>query len=246
MAFIRTAEEWLQAYRDKGAYWQYDPNAPTSPELDLHAELASKKHSDRFFNTQLLIEDETLLAEAAHDIVERFVGWLELGSDGLRHVQGVVGPARGATKLAKLVAKEIGARRGFECPWASPEKVGEGEELHMEFPPEGWKPGPGCPVLLVEDVVTTGGTTSLAEQAVCREGARVFTVVGCIVNRSGEDKVGSNANPKTVLANVRSMAPAWEPDKCPLCANGSKAIKPKPKDDPEGKNWKLLTGQIAA
>jgi len=76
-------------------------------------------------------------------------------------------------------------------------------------------------VLVIEDVWTTGGSTQEAIQVVEEAGGRVVAA-GALIDRSGgkiEFPVESNA---LVELEIRS----YEPDDCPLCRQGSVAVKP--------------------
>jgi orotate phosphoribosyltransferase len=229
-----TADEWIDQYVKKGAYWFHDDNFDRP-----HALLSSGMHSNGFFNSKPIIADDALLRAAAHDIVDRFEAWFGYSLD---LVGRVVGPATGATRLAEFVADEVGARRGKACPWSSPVKsVDEvtGEKV-MIFDSEESAPRSGEKILLVEDVITTGGSTNLTAEAVKRHGATPFMCVGVIVNRSKLDK---DLGERTILANVHKEMSMWEPKDCPLCKKGSEPIRPKPAEDTEGRNWARLTAE---
>jgi orotate phosphoribosyltransferase len=76
-------------------------------------------------------------------------------------------------------------------------------------------------VLVVEDVVTTGGSTRETMDVATTLGA---SVVGAatVVNRSGKD------NPVDVaFASLAAITPpTYQPDACPLCAQGIPVVKP--------------------
>jgi len=76
-------------------------------------------------------------------------------------------------------------------------------------------------VLVVEDVVTTGGSTRETIDAVARAGGHVIGA-GSIVDRSGGAvDVGA---PRAALLTLD--VPAYDPENCPLCRQGSVAVKP--------------------
>jgi orotate phosphoribosyltransferase len=80
---------------------------------------------------------------------------------------------------------------------------------------------PSDRVLVVEDVVTTGGSTRETIDAARAAGA---TVVGAtsIIDRSGGNQ-GLDV-PYHALATV--TFPTYQPDACPLCAAGTPIVKP--------------------
>jgi len=214
-------EKWLLKYQLKGAIWIHDKN-PRRP----HALLTSGKHSNGFFNSRLVIPDEELLREAASDLLDLF-----LKNDGvLDGINRVVGPQTGATKLAEFVSDEIGKRRGFPCEWASPAKQGEGEEKTMVFDDPKRKVLPGEMELIVEDVITTAGSVKATREAVRQNGGTSCPFVLALVNRSGFVDV----NGLQIVALIDHEMPIWKPEECPLCKQGSEAIRPK------GENWAVL------
>jgi orotate phosphoribosyltransferase len=76
-------------------------------------------------------------------------------------------------------------------------------------------------VLVVEDVVTTGGSTRETIDAVTRAGGVVIGA-GSIVDRSGGDVDLGVRRAALLTLNV----PAYDPAQCPLCDKGTPAIKP--------------------
>lgn len=214
----RRPDEWIEVYKGLRAYWVYNGDPRTR-----HAELTSGKHSSGFFNSRPIVGDPALLAQVASDMVVEISHYTTL----LNVVNRVVGPETGATKLAEAVAAEITQLRGLPCKWASPKKAPDGT-LYFEEGQE--KVEADEIVLLVEDVITTGGSVLKAAELCMDARATSLEVIGCIVNRSGEYEVGG----RKVAALVATNMPTYEPDKCPLCAEGSKPVRPKD-------NWDELT-----
>jgi orotate phosphoribosyltransferase len=80
---------------------------------------------------------------------------------------------------------------------------------------------PGETAVVIEDVVTTGGSTREVIDVLGAAGAEVLAA-GSIIDRSGgEAEVGV---PRVALETLR--AAAWPPDQCPLCAQGIPVVKP--------------------
>ena len=75
--------------------------------------------------------------------------------------------------------------------------------------------------LVVEDVVTTGGSTREVMRAVADSGGLVVGV-GALIDRSGG--VAAFAVKRAALATI--SVPTFKPEECPLCKAGSRAIKP--------------------
>jgi orotate phosphoribosyltransferase len=79
----------------------------------------------------------------------------------------------------------------------------------------------GEAVVVVEDVITTGGSTREVIDAVRARGGRVLAV-GSLVDRSGG--AVDLGVPRRSLLSLE--VPTYPADACPLCAAGSKAEKP--------------------
>lgn len=218
----RNEKLWMSEYQKKDALWVHSGN-PKQP----HAELASGNHSNGFFNSRLVIADEALLSDAAHDLMEQFI-W-QIGDVCISRVQGVVGPQTGAAKLAELISKHVVALKREKFVWASPAKYEKDGVKSMVFSDEDQKLLLGQSVLLCEDVVTTGTSSHLAGKAVEAAGGKVYPVILTLVNRSGLVVVGG----KRIIALINQHMPIWTPDECPLCQEGSEAVRPKD-------NWERL------
>ena len=218
---IRTMDQWIEQYREKDALWIHDGN-PKRP----HALLTSGKHSNGFFNSRLVIPDETLLCDAASDLLELLANSGEATGLGITMV---VGPQTGATKLAELISKQVPNYTGEECFWASPTKNEEDGKKSMVFSTEDLVVLSGQSVLPCDDVLTTSGSVGLTTTAVTAAGGIVLPFVLVLVNRSGL----TDANGKKIIALIDHPMPMWNPESngCPLCVAGSEAIRPKGKEE---------------
>jgi orotate phosphoribosyltransferase len=90
---------------------------------------------------------------------------------------------------------------------------------------------PAARVLVVEDVLTTGGSARAVIEGVRGLGARVVGVAG-VVNRSGRNPFADLGLDLWTLVAV--TVEAWQPDACPLCAAGGQAVKPGSRPDKTG------------
>lgn len=222
----RTQADWIKAYQDKEALWIHDGNMKRP-----HALLTSGKHSNGFFNSRRVIPDETLLLEAASNLISVVVE----ERLGLTEVHGIVGPQTGATKLAELIRDSIPVfDQNNRCFWASPAKQETDGKKSMVFSTEEVALLPNSNILLCEDVFTTGGSVELASDAVLAAGGIILPFVLVLVNRSGL----TINNGKRIIALIDHAMPMWEKDECPLCKQGSEAIAPK---DPA--NWAKLNAE---
>ncbi len=217
----RDTKGWIAEYQRKGALWIHDGN-PKRP----HALLTSGKHSSGFFNSGIVMEDTTLLDQASSDLVE-ILREKGLILDG---VNRVVGPAMGAITLAHDIARHIARLNDGNKPCLSgfTEKF-EAAGKMMVFKRTNLNPSEL--ILIVEDVLTTGGSIELTATAVAASCCYTVPFVAVLVNRSGLREV----NGKKVVALIDQPMPIWEPDDCPLCKEGSEAIRPKGRE-----NWARL------
>jgi orotate phosphoribosyltransferase len=122
----------------------------------------------------------------------------------------VVAPALGGVLVAHEVARALGCRGLFT------ERQDGAMTLRRGFTLEA-----GEPVVVVEDVITTGGSTREVMDAVAARGARVVAA-GSLVDRSG-GKVDLGVPRRSLL---ELEVPAYPADSCPLCASGSRPEKP--------------------
>jgi orotate phosphoribosyltransferase len=79
----------------------------------------------------------------------------------------------------------------------------------------------GDRVVIIEDVLTTGGSTRETMEVAKQKGAAVVAA-GAVINRSGLDSPVDV--PFVALAALRP--PTYKPEDCPLCAAGDPVVKP--------------------
>ena len=85
----------------------------------------------------------------------------------------------------------------------------------------GFSVRPGETVVVIEDVVTTGGSTREVIEVLEGLGGRVIAA-GSIIDRSG-GRVDLGV-PRVALATLEAVA--WNPEDCPLCKEGTPVVKP--------------------
>jgi orotate phosphoribosyltransferase len=166
-----------------------------------HFRLTSGLHSDLYLQSALVLqhpEDAGVLGEG-----------LAAGFRDAR-VQAVLAPAIGGILVAHEVARALGVRALFT----------ERESGVMQLR-RGFALSPGERCLVVEDVITTGGSTREVVQCVETHGGTVVGV-GSLIDRSG----GTAAFTVKRVALATVTAATYPPDACPLCRTGSPAIKP--------------------
>lgn len=166
--------------------------------LHGHFRLTSGRHSDLYVQKARIIERPQATLRLAGEIAS----WYSEGLDA------VVAPAVGAIPLGFAVAAVSGARSIFA----------EREEGVMRLR-RGFALQAGERALVVEDVITTGGTAGEVFELVRRSPAEPAGVAA-LVDRSNEP-------PSFPLrAVVRVEARSWTAEACPLCRAGA------PLDDP--------------
>jgi orotate phosphoribosyltransferase len=122
----------------------------------------------------------------------------------------VMSPALGGIVIGQEVARALGVRALFA----------ERQDGAMTLR-RGFALVPGERVLVVEDVVTTGGSTRETIDVATASGG---TVVGAasIIDRSG----GNQGLSVPYYSLAQLLVPTYQPDACPLCAAGVPVVKP--------------------
>ena len=125
------------------------------------------------------MEDPLLLDKACYDLVLK----LEHEEVNLKEIDRVVGPAMGAITLAHDIARHVSLASTRTCLRAYTEKETVDGKVLMVFKRTPVRSGER--ILLVEDVLTTGGSIESAFDAVADAHGTVLPYVGVLVNRSG-------------------------------------------------------------
>ena len=173
----------------------------TGALLTGHFQLTSGLHSRQYLQCALVLQDPRNAEKIGRLLADKFKGV---------HVDVVVAPAIGGVLVAHETARALGVRSLFT----------EREAGVMTLR-RGFTITPGERVLVVEDVVTTGGSTRETMEAVSRAGG-IVVGAGSLVDRSGgEVDLGV---PRRALLTL--YVPAYDPADCPLCRQGEPAVKP--------------------
>ena len=126
-------------------------------------------------------------------------------------VQLVAGPTTGGIILAFEVAKQLGVRGIFA------EKTGAEERAFRR----GFSINPGERVLIVDDILTTGGSIREVIAAVSGQEGMIIGI-GVLVDRSKQEiEFGV-----PLFSCHRSITPTYSPQDCPLCAEKIPLVKP--------------------
>ena len=176
-----------------------------------HFELSSGRHSETYMQCALVLQYPRFAERLGHALAGLF-------SDA--RIDVVVSPALGGVIIGQEVARALPAPKdsvGGGVPAMFVERDANGIMMLRR----GFTLQPDQHVLVVEDVWTTGGSTEEAIRVVEEAGGRVVAA-GAMIDRSNgqiEFSVESNA---LVELEVKS----YESDDCPLCRQGSVAVKP--------------------
>jgi orotate phosphoribosyltransferase len=173
--------------------------------LQGHFQLSSGLHSPRYLQCARVLMDPALATRLGKALAERLRPLL-----GGSSPRAVVAPALGGV----LVAHEVA--RGLSCAGLFTERQDGKMALRRGFALD-----PGDEVVVVEDVITTGGSTREVMSVVESSGARVLAV-GSLVDRSG----GKAELGVAYRSLLELEVPSYEAAACPLCAAGSAPVKP--------------------
>jgi orotate phosphoribosyltransferase len=171
--------------------------------LEGHFKLSSGLHSNRYLQCALVLQNPQQAAALGDALAAK----LRALSD---KPDFVIAPALGGILVAHEVARAIGVRGLFAERQDGTLKLRRGFQIR-----------PGERAYVVEDVVTTGGSTRETMDVVAQAGGIVIAA-GSLIDRSGgRTDLGV---PRAALAVLD--VPTYSPEECPLCKTGSQAIKP--------------------
>ena len=169
--------------------------------LEGHFVLSSGLHSSKYLQCALALQRPSDAAEFGRAIAERFAG---------DEFDAVASPAIGGLVIGFATAQALG------IPFIWTERENGLMTLRRGFAVK-----PNERILVVEDVITTGGSTRECIDALEKHGAKVTAAASIIDRSNGTADVGV---PRVALASLD--VPSYKPDECPLCAQGIEAVKP--------------------
>jgi len=171
-----------------------------------HFRLTSGRHSGEYFQCARALELPEHAERLGQLLADRF-------SDD--RVDVVVAPALGGVIIGYEVARSLGVRFLFA----------ERQEGRMTLR-RGFAIKPGERALIIEDVVTTGGSVKEVAELTRAAGADIVGF-GFIVDRSMSNP-GLSPRAESLL---RRVAESYEPEDCPLCKQGVPIVKPGSRQD---------------
>jgi orotate phosphoribosyltransferase len=176
-----------------------------------HFELSSGLHSGTYVQCAQVLQYPRHAEKLGHALAALF-------SDAV--IEAVVSPALGGIVIGQEVARALpepkhGSGGGVPAIFAERDSSGT---LTLR---RGFTLRRDQHVLVIEDVWTTGGSTLETIQVVEEAGGRVVAA-GALIDRSG----GKIEFPVEAQALLDLPIASYEPEECPLCRDGSAAVKP--------------------
>ncbi len=172
----------------------------TGGMLEGHFQLTSGLHSDQYFQCARLLAHPKHAAACGEAIAAKMPA-------GATHV---ISPAMGGLIIGHEVARALGV------PFLFTERVDGVMTLRRFDFPE------GCRAVVVEDVITSGGSLLEVADLIRAAGGEVLACA-TVVDRSGDREVDFGAPFHSLL---KVEVKTWDPADCPLCAEGGQAVKP--------------------
>jgi orotate phosphoribosyltransferase len=169
--------------------------------LEGHFRLTSGLHSDRYLQSALVLQHPELAGRLGEALAER-----------TRHLQPtvVLSPALGGIVIGQEVGRALGVRAIFA----------ERQDTRLMLR-RGFSVDTSDRVLVVEDVVTTGGSTRETIAVAAAFGARTLGAAAII------DRGGDSARVGVPLFSLVGLdVPTYQPESCPLCAKDIPVVKP--------------------
>jgi orotate phosphoribosyltransferase len=184
----------MQVFRETGAY------------LTGHFRLTSGLHSNQYLQCALVLARPAIAERLGRELAASF----EPGPDV------VVSPAVGGLIIGHEVARALAkSENGPRFIFTERDSAGK---MALR---RGFSVSDGETAIVIEDVVTTGGSTREVIELLQASGVRVLGA-GSIIDRSG-GRVGLGV-PRVALATLE--AAAWSAEECPLCRQGLAIEKP--------------------
>lgn len=174
----------------------------TGALLQGHFLLTSGKHSAQYMQCAQVLQHPRIAAQLGQALADKFDGG---------KIETVIGPAMGGIIVAHEVGRALGVKAIFT----------ERQNGEMALR-RGFLLKPGERVLVVEDVITTGGSVQEVIKLVRELGAEPVGV-GVLVDRSGGQ---ADFDGLPLHSLLQMQIEAFAAEDCPLCARGVPCVKP--------------------
>ena len=167
-----------------------------------HFLLTSGRHSNRYLQCALVLQYPDVAACLCGQLINKI--------PEREAIELVIGPALGGVTLAYEMARQLG----------TPALFTEREEGVMTLR-RGFSIKKGAKVLVVEDVITTGGSVKEAIEVVKGQGGEVVAVASLVDRSNGKVELGY-----PVYSALAMEVVSYLPEECPLCREGLPLVKP--------------------
>jgi orotate phosphoribosyltransferase len=169
--------------------------------LEGHFRLSSGLHSDRYLQSALVLQHPDFAEQLGRALAAR-----------LEHLQptAILSPALGGI----VIGQEVGRAMQLRALFAERQ---DGTLMLRR----GFTLSPGDRVVVVEDVITTGGSTRETIAVAEAAGATVLGAAAIVDRGSNPARINL-----PLQALVRMEVPAYPPESCPMCAKGMPVVKP--------------------
>jgi orotate phosphoribosyltransferase len=178
----------------------------TGAYLQGHFRLSSGLHSSGYLQSALVLQYPRHAELLGRKLAEALSDWTKQGPIGC-----VISPALGGLIVGHEVARALGVRFLFTERDAD-------RKMSLR---RGFSIAPGEKVIVIEDVITTGGSTREVIDVVRALGGTAVAA-GSIIDRSGG--AADLGIPRVALETL--SVPVWAPEQCPLCLKGEPVTKP--------------------
>jgi orotate phosphoribosyltransferase len=170
--------------------------------MNGHYLLTSGRHSPVYWEKFRVLQSPVYTEQLSRLIAAHFIE---------RDIQVVAGPTTGGIIIAYEVARQMGVRGIFA----------EREGADARAFRRGFEIKPGERVLIVDDILTTGGSVNQVVSAVKELGGSIIGIA-VLVDRS--DKGVDFGVP--FYSCLRSVTVSYKPEECPQCRANIPLIKP--------------------
>ncbi len=173
----------------------------TDALLEGHFILSSGLHSPKYLQCALALQYPTDAARFGRAIAEYYAD---------ANIECVASPAIGGLIIGYEVAKALNVR----FIWTE-------RENGVMTVRRGFRVKKDERILVVEDVITTGGSTRECITALEKHDAKIVAAASIIDRSNGAAEVGVQR-----ISLVSLDVPSYKTEDCPLCERGDEAVKP--------------------
>jgi orotate phosphoribosyltransferase len=174
----------------------------TGAYLTGHFRLSSGLHSSGYLQSALVLQYPAHAQLLGSKLAELLKGY---------QADLIISPALGGLIIGHEVA------RAFGLPFLFTERDAD-RKMSLR---RGFALKQGARAIVIEDVITTGGSTKEVIDIVTAAGA-IAVAAGSIIDRSGGK--ADLGIPRVALETL--TVPAYQPEECPMCAAGTPVVKP--------------------